>query len=251
MNYETPNLHMLLLKRARLGLAIGLVVAGMHLYQVPALTAGQGDGDAAKPGSDCGSAPMAIDRLICAEPSLTVIDASLNAAFRDYRDRVARPAEREARLAEQRLWLEGRARACPAATPDALPAGARRESAVDCLSRIYEQRVAVLRYERNTAAWPRVRFRPTLLEGAGTKLCEDLQRDLVASFFGIGLFVNPLGEREIGFTPMPGLGDDPMVLRADIDAYNLGKPFPVLQWLEDNSGLRLSTVEYRAFGSPT
>jgi hypothetical protein len=40
-------------------------------------------------------------------------------------------------------------------------------------------------------------------------------------------------------------------LRADIDAYNLGKPFPVLQWIEDNSGLRLSTVEYRAFASST
>src|SRR5262249_54797410 len=70
-------------------------------------------------------------------------------------------------------------------------------------------------------------------------------------FFGRGLFVNPLGEREIGFTPMPGLGDDPTVLRADIDAYNLGDPFPVLQWVEDNSGLRLSTVEYRAFASAT
>jgi hypothetical protein len=42
-----------------------------------------------------------------------------------------------------------------------------------------------------------------------------------------------------------------MVLRADIDAYNLRKPFPVLQWIEDNSGLRSSTVEYRAFASPT
>ena len=251
MNYKTPNLPMLLLKRAHLGLAIGVVVAGVHWYPVSGLAAGQGEGAAAKPGSDCAGAAAAIDRLICAEPSLAVIDTALDAAFRDYRDRAARPVDRDARLAEQRLWLEGRTRACPAATPSALPAGAQRESAVACLSRIYEQRVAALRYERNTAAWPRVRFRPTLLEGAGTKLCEDLQRDLVASFFGRGLFVNPLGEREIGFTPVPGLGDDPMVLRADIDAYNLGKPFPVLQWIEDNSGLQLSTVEYRAFASPT
>ena len=251
MNYETPKLHILRLNRARLGLAIGLVLAGGHSYPGSGLAAGQGDGAAAKPRSDCGSAPTAIDRLICAEPSLAVIDTSLDAAFRDYRDRAARPAEREARLAEQRLWLEGRAPACPAATPSALPAGARRENAVACLSRIYEQRLAVLRFELNAATWPRVRFRPTLLEGAGTKLCEDLQRDLVASFFGRGLFVNPLGEREVGFAPIPGLGDDPMVLRADIDAYNLGKPFPVLQWIEDNSGLQLSTVEYRSFASPT
>ena len=251
MKHEAPNLHIVRLKLARLGLTIGLLLAGAHSYPVSGLAAGHGDGAAAKPRSDCSSAPTAIDRLICAEPSLAVIDTALDAAFRDHRDRAARPAEREARLAEQRLWLEGRAPACPAATPSALPAGARRENAVACLSRIYEQRLAVLRFELNAAAWPRVRFRPTLLEGAGTKLCEELQRDLVASFFGRGLFVNPLGEREVGFAPMPGLGDDPMVLRADIDAYNLGKPFPVLQWLEDNSGLRLSTVEYRAFGSPT
>src|SRR5207247_11241621 len=118
-----------------------------------------------------------------------------------------------------------------------------REAAVACLSRIYGQRVAVLRSERNAAAWPQLRFRPAIVEGAGTKLCEDLERDLVASFLGRGLFVNPLGEREIGFAPVTGLGDDPMVLRADIDVYNRGKPFPVLQWVEDNGGSRLPTVE--------
>jgi hypothetical protein len=160
---------------------------------------------------------------------------------------------RDARLAELRLWLDGRVEACPgAAQPQTsvTTERTRNEGAVACLSRIYEQRVAVLRYERNAAAWPRVRFRPTLVEGAGTKLCEDLRRDLVASFLGRGLFVNPLGEREVGFLPVPGLGEDPLVLRADVDAYNLGKPFPVLQWVEDNGGLRLPTVEYRAFASP-
>jgi hypothetical protein len=125
----------------------------------------------------------------------------------------------------------------------------RNEVAVACLSRIYEQRVAVLGYERNAMGWPRVGFRPTLVEGAGTRLCEDLQRDLVASFLGPGLFVNPLGEREVGFAPVPGLGDEPMVLRADIDAYNLGKPFPVLQWVENKGGPQLPTIEYRAFAS--
>jgi uncharacterized protein YecT (DUF1311 family) len=248
MNHEAPRLNILRRLRAWLGLAIGLALSAVSPMSGSA--AGQGDGAAAKPRSDCDSAPTAIDRLISAEPSLAVIEAALDAAFRDYRDRAARPTERDARLVEQRLWLEVRARACPAATPNALPAGARRESAVACLSRIYQQRVAVLRYERNAAAWPRVRFRPALVKGAGTKLCEELQRDLVASFFGRGLFVNPLGEREVGFMPMPGLDDDPMVLRADIDAYNLGKPFPILQWIEDNGGLQLSTVEYRAFASP-
>ena len=124
-----------------------------------------------------------------------------------------------------------------------------RSRAVACLSRIYEQRLAVLSLERNAAAWPRIRFRPTIVEGASTKLCEDLERDLAASFLGRGLFVNPLGEREIGFVPMPGLGNAPIVQRADIDAYNLGKPFPVLQWISDNGGARPPMVEYRAFDS--
>jgi hypothetical protein len=208
---------------------------------------------AAEPNFNCDKAPTAIDRLICLEPSLAALDAAIGPALQDYLDRAARPVDREARTADQRLWRDGRAMACPAAAqpqPDAAPGGAGNEGAVACLSRIYEQRVAVLRYERNAAAWPRIRFRPTIVEGAGTKLCEDLERDLAASFLGRGLFVNPLGEREIGFAPVPGLGDDPMVRRADIDAYNLGKPFPVLQWVDDNGAPRLPTVEYRAFDSP-
>jgi ankyrin repeat protein/uncharacterized protein YecT (DUF1311 family) len=201
---------------------------------------------------ECGKAPTEIERLICREPSLTALDAALGPAFRDYQDR-APPAERDARASDQRLWLDWREMACPAAAKPQQPSageGAGSEGAVACLSRIYEQRLAVLRYERNTAAWPRIRFRPTIVEGAGTKLCEDLERDLVASFLGSGSFVNPLGEREIGFVAMPGLGVDPVVQRADIDAYNLGKPFPVLQWIVDKASARPPTIEYRAFDSP-
>jgi hypothetical protein len=207
---------------------------------------------AAQPNSKCDKAPTAIDRLTCSEPSLAALNAAIGPALQDYLDRAVRAADREARAADQRLWLDGRATACPAAAqsqPDAAFERAGSEGAVACLSRIYEQRVAVLRYDRNAAAWPRIRFRPTIIDGADTKLCEDLERDLVASFLGRAGFVNPLGEREIGFVPVPGLGDDPIVLRADIDAYNLGKPFPVLQWIADNSDERLPTIEYRAFDS--
>src|SRR4029077_123054 len=146
-----------------------------------------------------------------------------------------------------------RSMACPTAgqrQSAAVVDGVGSEDAVACLSRIYEHRLAVLRYERNAAAWPRIRFRPTIVKGAGTKLCNDLERDLTASFLGRGLFVNPLGEREIAFVPVLGLGNDPVVRRADIDAYNLGKPFPILQWITDHGGAGLPNAGYRAFASP-
>jgi uncharacterized protein YecT (DUF1311 family) len=254
MNQEIPSLHTYRRFRRPLGLLLALLLAVMRSHPSAGADLPGGDsetGASPKPSVECAEARTAIGRLICAEPSLAALDAAMGAAFRDYRDRASRPAERDARLAEQRLWLDGRAGACPGATPPQTSHttdGTRSKGAAACLSRIYEQRVAVLRYERNAAAWPRVRFRPILVEGAGTKLCEE-QRNLVASFFGRGLFVNPLGEREVGFVPVPGLGDDPMVLRADIDAYNLGKPFPVLQWVEDKGGPGLPTVEYRTFAS--
>jgi uncharacterized protein len=159
MNHDAPSLNILRHLRARRGLAIGLVLAVGHGHPVSGLAARLGDGAAEKPSAECSGAPTAIDRLICAEPSLAVLD--INAAFREHRDRAVRPAEREARLAEQRPWLDGRARACPAArpaSPDAPLQAVRRESEVACLSRIYEQRLAVLGYERNETGWPRVQF---------------------------------------------------------------------------------------------
>lgn len=248
MKHEMPSLPILRPTRRAFCLLMGLILAVAQGDPSPAAEARNTDDAATEPGLECGNAQTAIERLICAEPSLAALDHSMAEALRDYRDR----AERDARLADQRLWLEGRARACPAAQPqpDTGPGGARNDVAVACLSRIYEQRLAVLNYERNAAAWPHVRFRPTIVEGADTKLCEDLEQDLVASFLGRGLFVNPLGEREIGFVPMPALGDDPIVRRADIDIYNSGKFVPVLQWIDDNGGQRLPTLEYRTFGAP-
>jgi len=76
MKHEAPNLDIVRLKLARLGLTIGLLLAGAHSYPVSGLAVGHGDGAAAKPRSDCSSAPTAIDRLICAEPSLAVIDTA-------------------------------------------------------------------------------------------------------------------------------------------------------------------------------
>jgi len=240
--------------RPPLARLIGLLLAVLQAHPSFGAEVRKTDGGAAAtPSFQCDKEVSPIDRLICLEPSLAALDAAIGSAFHDYLDRAGRPTDREARAADQRLWFDGRAMACPAAAqpqPDATLERGGNTGAVACLSRIYEQRIAVLRFERNAAAWPHIRFHPTIVEGAGSKLCGDLERDLAASFLGRGLFVNPLGEREIGFVPVPGLGNHPMVRRADIDAYNLGKPFPVLQWIADNGGARPPTVEYRAFDSP-
>ena len=239
--------------RAPFILVVGLILTVLQGH--PSFAAGARKSESAAavtPGTKCDKEPSAIDRLICLEPSLAALDAALGPAFRDHQDRAAQPADRDARATDQRQWLDWRATACPAAAKPQPPAAGEApgsEGAVACLSRIYEQRLAVLRYERNAAAWPRIRFRPTIVEGAGTKLCDDLERDLTASFLGRGLFVNPLGEREIGFVPVPGFGHSPVVRRADIDAYNLGKPFPILQWIEDHESGGVPTAEYRAFDS--
>jgi uncharacterized protein len=254
MKHRIPRSRLLPPVRAPFGLVVGLIFTVLHGHPSFAAALRKTEGTAAvKPSIKCDKAPTALDRQICLEPSLAALDAALGPAFRDYLDRTTRPADRDARATDQRLWLDWRTMACPAALkpqPPAAGEGAASEGAVACLSRIYEQRLAVLRYERNASAWPRVRFRPTILEGTGTKLCDDLEGDLTASFLGHGLFVNPLGEREIGFVPVPGLGHRPLVRRADIDAYNLGKPFPILQWIEDHHGAGLPTAEYRAFDSP-
>ena len=254
MKHGIASLHVVRLVSRRLGLLIGLILAVTQGHPSFGANARKNEGSAAaKSSGQCDKALTAIDRLVCLDPSLAALDAAIGLAFHDYLDRAARPADRDARTADQHLWLDGRTMACPAAAQpqsDAAPEGGGNEGAAACLLRIYEQRVAVLRYERNAAAWPHIRFRPTIVEGAASKLCEDLERDLAASFLGRGLFVNPLGEREIGFVPVPGLGDEPMVRRADIDAYNLGQPFPVLQWIAGNGGERLPTIEYRAFDSP-
>lgn len=200
-----------------------------------------------QPNRTCNTASNGVKRLICAEPALAELDAATARAFREYQDRAVRPAERNARLAEHQSWLAKREAACPAAAsprPGAPSRGALRDVALDCLTRVYEQRLAVLRHERNRMEWPELQFRPRLVEGAGTKLCRELERDLLASFFGPAPALNPLGESEIGFIPMPALGGDPMVLRADIDLYNRGELVPVLLWMTDKD------AEYRIYGSP-
>ena len=173
MKHGVPILHPLPPVRPLFVLVTGLLLTVLHghptfgaeVRKTKAVTA-------VKPVVKCDKAPSPVDRLICLEPSLGALDAAIDPAFREYLDRATRPADRDARAADQRLWLDSRATACPsAAQPQSTAAvdGAVSEDAVACLSRIYEQRLAVLRYERNAAAWPRIRFRPTIIEGSRHK----------------------------------------------------------------------------------
>ena len=228
MKHGVPILHPLPPVRPLFVFVAGLLLTVLHGHPTYGAEVRKTKAVTAVKPVKCDKAPTPVDRLICLEPSLGALDAGIDPAFREYLDRATRPADRDARAAGQRLWLS-RASACPSAAQPQSAAGvdgAASEDAVACLSRIYEQRLAVLRYERNAAAWPRIRFRPTIIEGAGAKLCDDLERDLIASFLGRGLFVNPLGEREIGFAAVPGLGRGFVVRRADIYVYNVGKPLP-------------------------
>src|SRR6516164_5211494 len=152
MKRKISSLHPLRRIRPRLASLIGLMLAVAQVY--PSCGADlrkTEDGAETQANSKCEKAPTAIDRLICSEPSLAALEAAIGPALQDYLDRAARPADRDARTADQRLWHDGRAMACPAAAqpqPDATPESAGNEGAVACLSRIYEHRVAVLRYEQ-------------------------------------------------------------------------------------------------------
>jgi uncharacterized protein len=203
---------------------------------------------AEKPSFDCAKATTALDKLICDDEGLAARDAAMAAAFAAARSRAAGAEGRTALLADQRDWLAGRAAACPTAAVSAL-AGGYRDAAIDCMTRIYEQRIGVLDYAQNQTEWPQLPFRPSILEGAGQSLCEDIRRDLDASFRGPGLFVNPLGEREIGFAPASDAEIDFGLLRAQFDPYNRGQPTVVLQGVFDNGGLRLGTVRYWSLAS--
>jgi uncharacterized protein len=180
------------------------------------------------------SAADPVDRLVATEPDLAAIAAAVGKAADKAKD--------------QQQWLAGRGASCPAAVPGVK--GRARDIAVDCLERLYEQRLSLLEMARNAAAWPHVRFRPALVEGGGDRMCEELHHDLDASFFGRGLDLDPLGEREIGFAPIAGLADDSTVaLRADFDPYNNGKPFPIVEWRTDADNDKPATVQYVGYAS--
>ena len=87
MKHEMPSLPILRPTRRAFGLLMGLILAVAQGDPSPAAEARNTDDAAAKPGLECGNAQTAIERLICAEPSLVALDHSMAAALGDYRDR--------------------------------------------------------------------------------------------------------------------------------------------------------------------
>ena len=61
------------------------------------------------------------------------------------------------------------------------------------------------------------------------------------------MFINPLGEREIGFVPMPGFGDDPIVRRADLVVVGGGPAGIAAAVAGARSGLSVTLLERYAY----
>ncbi|MBL6456433.1 DUF1311 domain-containing protein [Belnapia sp. T6] len=205
----------------------------------------------AQPSFDCRAAATPLERLICAEPRLAGLDASLAGAYRAHLAAAPNPAERDRRIAEQRRWLAARTATCPVIevaerrATDLGAWGARQ--AATCLGARMEQRIAVLGLEAQRAAWPRLPFLPRLLRGAGTPVCEALAQDLEAAFRGPAAVPNPLGEREVGFTSIPGPADPDagLPMTASLDLYGTGRPVTVLRLEEPRSATRVEEIGYR------
>jgi len=202
------------------------------------------------PSFSCAAAKAPSEKLICEAPGLAKMDALLADAYRSALSAAPNENAKKALVAEQKQWAAGRVAACPAIKPD--PSSDERAEAVDCLERIYEQRVGVLQRARMEGAWPKMPFRPTLVMGAKIPVCDAILSDLQAAFLGSSMWVDPLGEREIDFTVAPGLNDPSDQLgplsgyrRADFDLFNTGKPVPVLVMIGEGGAERLGETFYR------
>jgi uncharacterized protein len=116
MEHRIPSLHLLPTVLAPFILVVGLILTVLQGH--PSFAAGARKSETAaavKPSIKCDKAPTGIDRLICLEPSLSSLDAALGPAVREHQDRAAQATDRDARATEQRLWLDRREIACPAA----------------------------------------------------------------------------------------------------------------------------------------
>jgi uncharacterized protein len=196
----------------------------------------------AAPSFSCADANSPLDKLICADAGLAAMDTTLAEAFRDAHGNADL-------LTDQRRWLAARAISCPDVAVTVPTDSVVRRNAIDCVMELYEQRVAQLLQAHNAAAWPHLPFTPTLIEGAGTKLCEALQSDITATFLGSSVDPDPLGTRVIGFTTIAGQAEGTDMRRAEFDPYNSGKPVAVLLEIDDG-GMHLDVASYRRFATP-
>jgi hypothetical protein len=93
--------------------------------------------------------------------------------------------------------------------------------------------------------WPKLPFRPAMLQKAGTPVCDAIYRDLLTAFFGKSMWPNPLGTREVAFTPLHLHDEGSSYGVATFDPYNQGKPFLVLQAMEEGGAERFGVAYYR------
>ncbi|KAA2235225.1 lysozyme inhibitor LprI family protein [Salinarimonas soli] len=216
-----------------------------------ALVLASADAAAQAPSFDCKRASGTVERTICGSPDLARFDRELADAYRERLAAAPAGAARDSIQADQRRWVSGRALTCPG-SPGAGSDAPGGETVASCLYGLYAQRLAVLNREANEAAWPKVPFRPVMVEGAGRSLCEGLFRDVVAGFFGPAERVNPLSEREVGFAPVQmnrRLDSDeapPEMAKAEL--YETGRAATILR-LGTRATLRAPTWQYRVYPS--
>jgi len=89
----------------RFGPLLAAAVAGFFLIAGPA------SAEDFKPSFDCAKARTPDERLICASQELSLVDSSLDGAFRTARDALVEP-DRAKLIAEQRQWVGTRNREC-------------------------------------------------------------------------------------------------------------------------------------------
>jgi uncharacterized protein len=101
--------------RPLVGLLLGVIASF-----APSGARARKSADSAPPQSsgECSEASGAVELLVCSEPSLAALDAAVSVAFRDYRGQATRPPERDSRIGDQRLWLDGRAAGLPVGDAD-------------------------------------------------------------------------------------------------------------------------------------
>jgi uncharacterized protein len=120
---------------------------------------------------NCAKASTPVELFICGTPALAALDGALGAEIK--KTLAAAPANRQAALADARLWLKERDRQCPVPSGSLTAPDSSHVSA--CLTAMYRERIAALR------ASPTKPPAPAKASGGKTVICERLVRDYRAA----------------------------------------------------------------------